>query len=104
MLYLLGQGFKNDKKVLLQVLLNTENETSPIGLTEGEGMAGVGGSFRPYQLLSDDKKAFLKVCDTDWLITHCEEAVKTSSSLDIKAVLESYEYLRGRKAPLVSRT
>lgn len=105
MLYLIGQGVKkkSNREVLVQVLLNTEDENCPIGLTEGRGVGGVGGSFRPKNILTENKREFLKKCGAEWLITHCEQAVKMSQPLDSRAVLDTYEYINGKPPPLAGR-
>lgn len=106
MLYLLGEGYKKedvDKKNIYQFHLSTKNEKYPIGLTEGQGFGGVGGSFAPNEFVKESLKVHLKTCGVEWLIALCEEAVKDSVLLNVKAVLDTYKYLRGTEPPIITR-
>src|SRR5687768_13090585 len=96
--YILGVGFKAadmGKQHPYEVWLDLQEEKYPIVMLEGKGMGGVGGNFKPSEILQDHWKEHLAVSDTEWIIPLCEEAFKNNDVLNIEALIAKYKNLHG---------
>lgn len=101
--YVLGVGFKEsdtDKTHPYEVWLDLQEESYPIVMLEGKGFAGVGGSFKPSEILQDQWQDHLRLSNTEWLIALLEEASKVGDSIDYDLVLETYKHHFDKAPPL----
>jgi hypothetical protein len=93
--YILGTGYKLDdiaKEYPYEVWLDLQESQFPIVMLEGKGIGGVGGSFRPSEILQSQWKEHLTISGTDWLIPLCSDALNNRDQLDFSLVVDTYTY------------
>jgi hypothetical protein len=102
--YVVGVGYKDDdvdKKNPYEIWVDAQDKEFPIVILEGKGMGGVGGRFRPGDLLKDHWKELVFLTESEWLIPLCAEAERRGEELDIDSVIESYKY-KYNSSPVVN--
>ena len=72
-------------------------------MLEGKGISGVGGSFKPSEILKDHWQEHLEMSGTKWIVPFCEDVEKNGDILDIESVLIRYKFLhkKERKRPTI---
>lgn len=96
--YVLGKGYKHSdikKNYPFEIWLDLQEKEFPLVILEGEGRQGVGGNFKPSELLDKRWEGHIKITNTEWLIPICREALKNNDFLDCKLVIDSYIYNYG---------
>jgi len=91
--YVIGMGHELsdlEKKHPYEVWLDLQEPKCPIVMMEGSGMGGVGGHFKPSEILASCWKTHLKVSGTEWLVPLCEKAVQANDILDLELVVDAY--------------
>ncbi|SEI04914.1 hypothetical protein SAMN05660691_03102 [Rheinheimera pacifica] len=104
--YVLGIGYKvsdYEKKHPYEVWLDIDNADAPLVMLEGRGMGGIGGSFKPSDIIEPQWKEHLIISNTEWLIPLCIDAAQNRNMLDFKLVLETYNYLHNCSPTQVSK-
>lgn len=97
--YVLGVGYKEsdpEQKHPYEVWIDVNNEDAPFVILEGRGMGGVGGRFKPTDILEKHWQEHLSLTGTLWLIPLCKDAVQNGGMLDHRLVLETFSYLHDR--------
>lgn len=93
--YVLGIGFKEhdlEKSHPYEVLLDTQASLESIVILEGKGMGGVGGNFKPSELLQEQWHEHLMISKTLWLLPILEHASNNNDIIDQHLVIETYQH------------
>ena len=69
-------------------------------MLEGKQNEGLGGSFSPSAIVKERWNEHLIITNTKWVIPFCEEAINNNETIDLKAILSSYEYIHGQVATM----
>lgn len=94
--YVLGVGYKLsdlNQAHPYEVWLDLQQSKFPIVMLEGKGFDGVGGSFKPSEILQEKWKEHLEISNTGWLVSLCEDAKKNNNILDCESVIDAYKYI-----------
>ena len=93
--YVLGVGFNDsdaDKSHPYEVWLDLQEKKYPIVMLEGKGASGVGGSFKPSEVLQEQWQEHIKISNTSWLLALLKDAEKNDDRVDYDLVLETYKH------------
>lgn len=100
--FVLGIGYDPRDENLshpFEVWLDVQNEKFPLVLMEGKGMSGLGGNFKPSEILQKEWREHLVLTNTIWLLSLCEDAMRNEDVLDIDSVLEMYNHVNKKMPP-----
>lgn len=96
--YVLGKGYKvtDIKKTYpFEIWLDMQEDQYPIVILEGKGRGGVGGNFKPSELIDEQWKDHINLTNIHWLLPICKLAVEQGELLDSQLVLDSYVHIYG---------
>lgn len=90
----IGRGYKpgdHEKRHPYDAMVILDNPGLPIGLGEGRGFGGVGGSFTLQEVADPKWRDHLEVCGCEWLVELAETETRNGRLFTPEEILEYWK-------------